>query len=138
VVRGVLATGVIGSAGVVSAQGAGGGTAGGAGGGGLLVTVAALGFTALAIGAVYLFSWRERPEPTFRPKAVQESSVPARPGGPMLESDVAVRETESVDHDAFDPRGTGALLALYFAIIALMWLFMYFVEFLGNGPSVVG
>jgi len=56
----------------------------------------------------------------------------------MLESDVAPRETEAVDHDAFDPRGTGTLLALYFAVIALMWLFMYFVEFLGNGPSVVG
>ena len=138
VVRGVLAAGALGAVGVVSAQSASNGAASGAGGGGLLITAAALGLTALAIGAVYLFSWRERPEPTFRPEPARETTVPARQGGPMLESDVAVRETESVDHDAFDPRGTGTLLAVYFAIIALMWLFMYFVEFLGNGPSVVG
>nr|WP_049919339.1 hypothetical protein [Haloarcula sinaiiensis] len=56
----------------------------------------------------------------------------------MFESNVAQHETESVAHDAFDPVGTGLLLVMYFVIISLMWLFMYFVEFLGNGPSVVG
>ncbi|WP_370455102.1 cytochrome oxidase [Haloarcula sp. CBA1131] len=56
----------------------------------------------------------------------------------MFESNVAQHETGSVAHDAFDPVGTGLLLVMYFVIISLMWLFMYFVEFLGNGPSVVG
>ncbi|QLH80046.1 cytochrome oxidase [Halosimplex rubrum] len=56
----------------------------------------------------------------------------------MYESEVAEAETESVDHDAFDPVGTAAILAVYFLVITLTWLFMYFVEFLGNGPTVVG
>nr|WP_044956866.1 MULTISPECIES: hypothetical protein [Halomicrobium] len=56
----------------------------------------------------------------------------------MYESSVAESETESVDHDAFDPVGTATLLALYFAVVSLTWLFMYFVEFLDNGPTVIG
>jgi hypothetical protein len=54
-------------------------------------------------------------------------------------------ETESADdgivreigHDEFDPVGTLALIFIYFVIIAGLWAFMYFVEFLGNGPTVV-
>jgi len=54
-------------------------------------------------------------------------------------------ETESTDdgivreigHDEFDPVGTLALILIYFVIIGGMWAFMYFVEFLGNGPTVV-
>ncbi|AEH36568.1 hypothetical protein [Halopiger xanaduensis] len=41
-------------------------------------------------------------------------------------------------HDEYDPIGTLILIAIYFAILVLLWLFMYFVEFLGNGPTVVG
>ncbi|MFB6195814.1 MAG: halocyanin domain-containing protein [Haloplanus sp.] len=41
-------------------------------------------------------------------------------------------------HDDFDPRGTATLIAIYAAIVALMWVFMYFVEFLGGGPTVIG
>lgn len=41
-------------------------------------------------------------------------------------------------HDDFDPVGTAALITIYFAILVGMWVFMYFVEFLGNGPTVVG
>nr|WP_324761240.1 cytochrome oxidase [Haloarcula sp. GH36] len=55
----------------------------------------------------------------------------------MYESEVPESETRSVDHDAFDPVGTGLLIALYFLVIAVLWLFMYFVEFLRNGPAVV-
>ena len=127
----------LGSIGVASAQGASGG-AGGGGGSGLYVTAAALTLTGLAIGAVYLFSWRDRPERTFTPATPTEDRVPNRHTGQMYEADVASSETDSVEHDAFDPVGTGTLLAMYFAVIALMWLFMYFVEFLGNGPTVVG
>ncbi|AGB17567.1 hypothetical protein Halru_3000 [Halovivax ruber XH-70] len=41
-------------------------------------------------------------------------------------------------HDEFDPIGTAVLITLYFLILVGMWLFTYFVEFLGNGPTVVG
>ncbi|WP_425492148.1 hypothetical protein [Halovivax limisalsi] len=44
----------------------------------------------------------------------------------------------SIDHEEFEPVGTLALVALYFAVLSIMWLFTYFVEFLGNGPTVVG
>ncbi len=43
-----------------------------------------------------------------------------------------------IEHDEYDPWGTLSLLLVYLAIISLMWLFMYFVEFLGNGPTVIG
>ena len=43
-----------------------------------------------------------------------------------------------IGHDEFDPIGTLALVGLYFLIVALLWVFMYFVEFLGNGPTVIG
>lgn len=127
----------LGSIGVASAQEAGSGAGGGVGSG-LYVTAAALTLTGLAIGAVYLFSWRDRPGRTFTPATPTEDRVPNRHTGQMYESNVASSETESVDHDAFDPVGTGLLLVMYFAVIAIMWLFMYFVEFLSNGPQVVG
>jgi halocyanin-like protein len=44
-------------------------------------------------------------------------------------------ETEpaiEVGHDDYDPWGTAALVAFYFVLIALLWVFMYFVEFLGR------
>ncbi|MFC6758119.1 MULTISPECIES: halocyanin [Haloarcula] len=138
VLCGVSTAVTLSTAGTASAQDAGGGAAGGGGGSGLYVTAAALALTGLAIGAVYLFSWRDRPEQRFTPATPTEDRVVNRHTGPMYESDVATSETGSVDHDAFDPVGTGLLLAMYFAVIAVMWLFMYFVEFLANGPTVVG
>ena len=42
-----------------------------------------------------------------------------------------------VGHDEYDPWGTAALVAFYFVLIALLWVFMYFVEFLGR-VSVIG
>ena len=44
----------------------------------------------------------------------------------------------TIGHDEYDPIGTLILIAIYFVILVLLWLFMYFVEFLGNGPTVVG
>ncbi|MFB6222193.1 MAG: halocyanin domain-containing protein, partial [Haloarcula sp.] len=44
-------------------------------------------------------------------------------------------ETEpavELGHDEYDPKGTAALVAFYFVLIALLWVFMYFVEFLGR------
>jgi hypothetical protein len=49
--------------------------------------------------------------------------------------DGIVRE---IGHDEYDPVGTLTLITIYFAVLVVMWVFMYFVEFLGNGPTVVG
>lgn len=43
--------------------------------------------------------------------------------------------TREIGHDEFDPRGTLALIALYFVVLGLMWTFTYFVEFVGNVPT---
>jgi hypothetical protein len=43
-----------------------------------------------------------------------------------------------IGHDEFDPKGTLALIAIYFVIISVLWVFMYFVEFLGNDLTIVG
>ena len=43
-----------------------------------------------------------------------------------------------IGHDEYDPVGTLALIALYFLILVFMWFFMYFVEFIGNEPTVTG
>lgn len=59
-----------------------------------------------------------------------ERSVSAPPN----QADVS----RSLSHEEFDPKGTLALILLYFAILSVMWVFMYFVEFLGNGLNVVG
>ncbi|MCU4743713.1 hypothetical protein OB955_24315 [Halobacteria archaeon AArc-m2/3/4] len=52
-----------------------------------------------------------------------------------MASETSKRE---LGHDDFDPIGTLALIALYFLLLVFLWLFMYFVEFLGNEPTVVG
>ncbi|WP_253741541.1 hypothetical protein [Halorientalis sp. IM1011] len=52
-----------------------------------------------------------------------------------------VRDAEidrPLSQEEYDPKGTLALLFVYFLILAFMWTYMYFVEFLGNGPTVVG
>ncbi|MFB6083687.1 MAG: hypothetical protein ABEJ94_05530 [Halorientalis sp.] len=43
-----------------------------------------------------------------------------------------------LSQEEYDPKGTIVILLVYFVILALMWTYMYFVEFLGNGPTVVG
>lgn len=50
------------------------------------------------------------------------------------------KESASQDRDEheFTPYGTAALLSIYFLILVVLWIFMYFVEFLGNGPTIVG
>ncbi|MCT9094583.1 cytochrome oxidase [Haloarchaeobius sp. HME9146] len=51
------------------------------------------------------------------------------------DADGVVRE---LGHDEFDPVGTASLIVVYFLILVLLWGFMYFIEFLGNGPTVIG
>ncbi|MFB6354485.1 MAG: halocyanin domain-containing protein [Halobacteriales archaeon] len=45
---------------------------------------------------------------------------------------------EEIGHDEFDPTGTAWLIALYFLVLLVMWVYVYFVEFLGGGPTVIG
>jgi len=56
-------------------------------------------------------------------------------------SEPADREAEierEIGHDEFNPVGTLVLIAMYFVILLVMWVFMYFVEFLGRlSPMVV-
>lgn len=39
--------------------------------------------------------------------------------------------------EEFQPKGTLTITLIYFVIIVLMWIFMYFVEFAGHGPSIM-
>jgi halocyanin-like protein len=50
----------------------------------------------------------------------------------------AEQPVEEIDHEGFDPNGTAALIVLYFVILLVMWILTYFVEFLGNGPTIIG
>jgi hypothetical protein len=105
---------------------------------GAAVSLVVLGVT---VGAIYRYGWKKPPDVSLGGGAAADrtgDAVPNRRGGPMYEADIAPAETESVEHDSFDPVGTAVLLAAYFAVVGLAWLFMYFVEFLGNGPTVVG
>ncbi|MGM0387489.1 hypothetical protein [Natrinema limicola] len=47
-------------------------------------------------------------------------------------------QVRELDHDEYDPIGTAILVGIYFLILVALWIFMYFVEFLGNGPTVTG
>lgn len=46
--------------------------------------------------------------------------------------------TGSASAEEFDPRGTLALILMYFALLVVMWVYIYFIEFLGNDLVVVG
>jgi hypothetical protein len=56
----------------------------------------------------------------------------------MLEAPDEDAQRRVLSHDEYDPVGTAILIAIYFLVISGLWLFMYFVEFLGSGPTVVG
>lgn len=47
-------------------------------------------------------------------------------------------EQTSEDPEEFAPTGTLFLLSLYFLLLVALWIFMYFVEFIGKGPSIIG
>ena len=47
-------------------------------------------------------------------------------------------ETAGEDDEHFDPIGTAVLIAIYMVIVVLMWIFTYFIEFLGRGLTIVG
>ena len=57
---------------------------------------------------------------------------------PLAEAAPGRGIVSEVGHDEFDPLGTATLIAVYLLILVVLWVFVYFVEFLGNGPTVIG
>lgn len=43
-----------------------------------------------------------------------------------------------IGYEDFSPIGTATLIAIYFAILVVLWVFTYFVEFLGRNVTVIG
>ncbi len=69
---------------------------------------------------------------------MEEESEPDA-GEQSVSAPVTQEEPErELTHEEFDPKGTLALILMYFAILVVMWVFMYFIEFLGNDLVVVG
>ncbi|AUV81124.1 halocyanin domain-containing protein [Salinigranum rubrum] len=96
----------------------------------LQITQGLLSVVFLAIlGVVAYVAINQNRYPTAEP------DVPDRE--PVAEAAFEEPQVE-LEHDDFDPVGTFTVILGYFAILVLMWVFMYFVEFLGNGPTVVG
>ena len=58
--------------------------------------------------------------------------------GPPTETEPDRGIVHELGHDDFTPFGTATLIVIYFLILVAMWVFVYFVEFLGNGPTVIG
>lgn len=63
-----------------------------------------------------------------------ESGSQNSPNPPEHRDPDIVRE---ISLEEFKPKGTLTLTLLYFAIVAIMWVFMYFVEFANHGPSII-
>jgi halocyanin-like protein len=102
------------------------------------------GAFALTIGVLgYALGRYNTPKETAvgPPDATAEGATAAGAGtAPVAAVEAAFGEgiVRELGHEEFDPTGTAALLAVYFLILVLMWAFMYFVEFLGNGPTIIG
>ncbi|MFB6166250.1 MAG: halocyanin domain-containing protein [Haloarculaceae archaeon] len=63
----------------------------------------------------------------------------AGPSEPPVAVEAPEREpTTEISHDEYDPWGTATLIAAYLAILVIAWTLMYFVEFLGHGPHILG
>ncbi|MFC6873230.1 ba3-type terminal oxidase subunit CbaD [Halobellus marinus] len=77
-------------------------------------------------------------------------ATPSGDGGPPIPEPDAIDDegyvigsgrsgvVRQIDHDDFDPVGTLILIAIYMLIVGAMWIFMYFVEFLGGDLTVIG
>jgi halocyanin-like protein len=92
---------------------------------GISIVLATFGVTAAAVVAVLASEYRGALAGTA------DAEEPAWPGS-------AEGIEREIDHEEFDPTGTASLIVLYFVILVGLWFFMYFVEFLGNGPTVIG
>ena len=86
---------------------------------------------AAAMGVEGFNAWKKRRERVAESAELGEDVT--------FSEEAAVEEpAETIHHDEYDPVGTATLIIVYLAIVAIMWLFMYFVEFLGGGPTVIG
>lgn len=45
--------------------------------------------------------------------------------------------TDAVSEEDFNPTGTASVLGVYFLILVLLWIFMYFIEFLGGTATIL-
>lgn len=69
---------------------------------------------------------------------MSEERTPTNAGDASKEWEQEKPEIEKeIGIDEFQPKGTLTLTLLYFLIVVLMWIFMYFVEFGGNVPSII-
>ena len=94
-------------------------------------SVLAAFFSPLLFAAVMRRRYREEPP-------MPDDSGLERASGPTPVEEAPATDPEvTVSHEEYDPWGTAALVAFYFVLIALLWVFMYFVEFLGR-VSVIG
>ncbi|MGM0589045.1 MAG: hypothetical protein ACQETE_11555 [Bacteroidota bacterium] len=65
----------------------------------------------------------------------QDTSSNTAQQGTQQRDPAIVRE---IPEEEFNPTGTVTLSIIYFAILVFLWAFMYFVEFVGHGPSING
>jgi len=130
------------------------GDAGGAAGGGVEPTGpirwtptaiaggVALGLAAVAPVVTALYMWSNQRED--RRDETDEVAANGAVGSAGTAATTAVEEAAAyeperhVGHDEFDPVGTLSLILVYLAILVVMWVFVYFFEFLGNGPTIIG
>lgn len=83
---------------------------------------------ALGVLGVEAYARRRERHAALRPDEPIEETTEAEPTDPATE----------IGHDEYDPIGTAALVVLYFLVLVALWIFTYFIEFLGGGPTVVG
>jgi len=114
----------------------GSGSGGDSGGGGGAVTRPPGTSTGLAVFGGVLFAALAA-APLLGWRANRRLSAGAAVSERVTESAVE-QPAEEVGHDEFDPTGTLSLVLVYLGILGVMWVFMYFVEFLNNGPTVIG
>ncbi|WP_309484870.1 halocyanin domain-containing protein [Halorhabdus salina] len=68
----------------------------------------------------------------------QLKRVEEREGPPVAEEAPVEAPAQEIEHDEYDPWGTLSLVIGYLLLVVTLWVFMYFVEFLGRGPTVIG
>ena len=56
----------------------------------------------------------------------------------MSTEEVDDQRERQISLEEFTPIGTATLIAIYFVILVVLWVFTYFVEFLGREVTVVG
>ena len=47
-------------------------------------------------------------------------------------------QVREIGHDEYNPIGTLSLITDYFLILVILWMFVYFIEFLGRDLTVIG